>query len=129
MAALDIALDIWRDVDMRTLRAKSVALGELFIHLVERNCAQFGLRLAVPRDPARRGSHVSFHHSEGYAVMRALRARGVIGDFRSPDVMRFGFTPLYTSYADVFDAATHMTAVFAGRLYENDEYRAREKVT
>ena len=129
MAALDTALDIWSEVDMTALRAKAIGLTDLFINLVETNCAAHGLRLAVPRDAARRASHVSFHHPEGYAAMRAMRARGVIGDFRSPDVMRFGFTPLYTSYADVFDAAAHMAEVFETRSYEQAEFRQREKVT
>jgi kynureninase len=129
MASLDAALDIWRDVDMPALRAKSIALTELFIALVERDCAGHGLALASPRERARRGSHVSFRHPEGNAVMRALRAAGVIGDFRSPDVMRFACTPLYIGYADVFDAVQRLAAILAGRDYDQPGFRARLKVT
>ena len=89
---------------MAAIRAKSLALTDLFIQLVEARCAAHPLGLVTPREHARRGSQVSFTHPHGYAVMQALIARGVIGDYREPEIMRFGFTPLYTSYADVWDA-------------------------
>ncbi len=129
MAALEVALDIWRDVDMTAVRAKSVALTELFIALVEQDCAGFGVAVASPRDPAQRGSHVSIRHAEGYAVAQALRARGVIGDFRSPDLMRFGFTPLYLSYAEVFDAAAHLAEVLRSGAWREMKTDAPARVT
>jgi len=89
---------------MAAIRAKSLALTDLFIALVESRCAGHPLGLVTPREHARRGSQVSFTHPHGYAVMAALIARGVIGDYREPAIMRFGFTPLYTSFADVWDA-------------------------
>ena len=92
-AALEAALEAWDGVDMADVRARSIALSELFIAEVEARCPD--LVLASPRDPQRRGSQVSFRFPEGYAAMQALIARGVIGDFRAPDIMRFGFTPLY----------------------------------
>lgn len=107
-AALDGALDAFDGVDMAALRAKSVALTELFIGLVERLGEHTGLRLASPRDSARRGSHVSFAHPCGYEFVQALIERDVIGDFRAPDVMRFGFTPLYVRYVDVWDAVARI---------------------
>ncbi len=101
LSALDTALDLWADVDMHEIRAMSIALSQLFIAEVESRCAGFGLRLASPRDPQRRGSQVSFRHAEGYAVMQALISGNVIGDFRAPDIIRFGFAPLYNSADDV----------------------------
>jgi kynureninase len=104
---------------LAALRTKSIALTELFIELVESRCKGHGLSLASPRDAGIRGSQVCFaHDSGGYAMVQALIARGVIGDFRAPDVLRFGFTPLYTSYADVWDAVEHFVQVL-----EQDEWR------
>jgi kynureninase len=102
-------------------------LTELFIELVERDCP--GLTLASPRDPANRGSQVSFHFAEGYAAMQALIARGVIGDFRAPDVMRFGFTPLYIDEEDVRGAVRILTDVVRNDLWDRPEYKTRARVT
>lgn len=129
MAALDAALDVWDGVEMAEVRAKSVALSELFIEEVERLTSGHGLRLISPRDPAARGSQVSFANPEGYAAMQALIAEGVIGDFRAPDVMRFGFTPLYLSYAEVAEAARTLARVFDDRLWDKPEFRRRSAVT
>ena len=129
MLALDAALDLWQGVDMAAVRRKSVALTELFIARVERDCAGLGLRLASPREAAMRGSQVSFRHDQGYAVMQALIARGVIGDFRSPDLMRFGFAPLYIGYQDVFDAAAALAQVLQSRAFEDPRFQTRAAVT
>ena len=129
LAALDAALDVWEGVDMIDLRAKSVALCDLFIEEVERLIPGHGLTLISPRDGAERGSQVSFSHPEGYAVMQALIADGVIGDFRAPDVMRFGFTPLYLSHADVAEAAKRLARVFDERLWDRPEFKKRSAVT
>ena len=128
-AALEAALDMWLTVDMDALRAASVVLTERFIAEVEAQCAGFDLTLATPRDAEIRGSQVSFRHVEGYAIMQALIARGVIGDFRAPDILRFGFTPLYVTEDDVVDAAAHLREVMKLREYERAEFRARGKVT
>ena len=111
LAALEAALEIWRDVDIAEVRAKSVALGELLIALVESRCT--GFDLASPRDSAVRGSQVSFRHGDAAALVEALAGRGVIADFRPPDVMRFGLAPLYLRYVDVWDAAAHLAAAAA----------------
>ena len=95
----------------------------------ERRCAGHGLKLISPRDPTRRGSQVSFSHPEGYAVMQALIGEGVIGDFRAPDVMRFGFAPLYLSHADVAQAAETLSYVLERRLWDRPEHRERSAVT
>ena len=128
-AALEAALDMWLTVDMHALRAASVVLTERFIAEVESQCAGFDLTLATPRDADIRGSQVSFRHVEGYAIMQALIARGVIGDFRAPDILRFGFTPLYVAEDDVIGAAAHLRDVMKLREYERPEFRSRGKVT
>jgi kynureninase len=127
MAALDAALDIWDTVDMADLRARSIELSEAFIAGVEAACP--GLALASPRDPARRGSQVSFRHPEGYAVMQALIARGVVGDFRAPDILRFGFTPLYVGMDEVTGAVAHLAEVLRTAAWDRPEFRARARVT
>ncbi|MBX3578751.1 MAG: kynureninase [Rhizobiaceae bacterium] len=127
MAALDAALDAWNSIDMADVRSASIALSELFIAEVERSCP--GLVLASPRDPKHRGSQVSFRHAHGYAVMQALIARGVIGDFRAPDIMRFGFTPLYLRGEDVRQAAATLADILAGASWDRPEFHARAAVT
>jgi kynureninase len=104
LALVECGLDVFAQTSMQALREKSLALTDLFIDLVESRCAGHPLGLVTPREHARRGSQVSFTHPHGYAVMAALIARGVIGDYREPQIMRFGFTPLYTRFADVWDA-------------------------
>lgn len=129
MIALDSALDVWEGVDMRQVRDKSVRLAELFISEVEGRCGSYGLKLASPRQAERRGSQVSFHCEEGYAVMQALIAEGVIGDFRAPDIIRFGLTPLYIGYADVWDAAGILENVLAQKLWDQPQFKKRAQVT
>ncbi len=127
LTALEAALDVWDGVDMHDLRRASIALSETFIREVTARCPD--LALASPRDPAARGSQVSFHFDHGYAAMQALIARDVIGDFRAPDIMRFGFTPLYVSQEDVRAAAGLIEEVIKDRLWDRPEYMARQKVT
>ena len=134
MAVLECGLDTVLAAEplggMQALRAKSVALTELFIALVEARCAGHGLTLASPRDAAQRGSQVSFAHpSDGYAVMQALIARGVIGDFRAPDILRFGFTPLYVRFVDVWDAVEHMVQVLQTGEWQQARFQVRSAVT
>ena len=127
LAALEAALDVWDSVDMNDLRARSLHLGDLFIQGVEAACPD--LALATPRAHDQRGSQVSFRHPEGYAIMQALIARGVIGDFRAPDILRFGFTPLYIGPSDVQAAVDILSDIMANRLWDRPEYKARAKVT
>jgi kynureninase len=129
MSALDAALDLFGAVDMAALRQKSVALCEFFLARVEATSGALGVTLASPRDAARRGSQVSFAHPHAYAVMQALIARGVIGDFRAPDILRFGFTPLYTRFVDAFDAARELQAVLAGEEWKRPEFNVQRAVT
>ncbi|WP_375397148.1 kynureninase [uncultured Sphingomonas sp.] len=127
LAVLDAALDAWDGVDMTDLRTASIGLSERFIAEVAARCPD--LILASPRDPAARGSQVSFRHPQAYAIMQAMIARGVIGDFRAPDLIRFGFAPLYLSEDQIVAAAAILDAVMAGRLYDDPGYRQRARVT
>ena len=127
MAALDAALDVWDGVDMRDVRKASIALADLFIREVEARCPE--LTLASPRDGNRRGSQVSFRHADGYAIMQALIARGVIGDFRAPDAIRFGFTPLYIGEAEVRTAVEVLADIVTNRRWDTAEYRRKALVT
>ncbi len=127
MAALEAALDIWDEVDMAALRRASLALSDRFIDAALAACPD--LELATPRDHARRGSQVSFRHPEGYAVMQALIAEGVVGDFRAPDILRFGITPLYTTAADIDRAVAVLERVLRDGSWDRPEYRRRAAVT
>jgi kynureninase len=129
LAAMEASLDIWSQVDLPMVWAKSAAMSELFIRIVERRLSNSLVRLASPRDATRRGSHLGFHHPQGYAVIQAMIDRGVIGDFREPDLMRFGFAPLYTSFADVRRAATTLAEVVETRAWDQSRYRCRAAVT
>lgn len=127
MAALEVAMEVWDGIDMHDLRAASVTLQEQFIAEVEASVPQ--LSLASPRDSAVRGSQVSFQFEHGYAAMQALIDRDVIGDFRAPDIMRFGFTPLYLDAGDVSRAVAVLKDVMDNDLWDNDAYKSRARVT
>ncbi|WP_375394323.1 kynureninase [uncultured Sphingomonas sp.] len=127
LAALDAALDIWDAVDMADVRAASLTLSARFIAGIEARCPD--LALASPRDGAMRGSQVSFRHGEGYAIMQALIARGLIGDFRAPDILRFGITPLYIGEAEIDAAIDIIASVTDGRSWDDPAYRRRGAVT
>ena len=128
LAALFVGLSTFDDIAMSDLQAKSRQLSQLFIHEVEASCGG-EVTLASPRDAASRGSHVVFAHPNGYAVMQALIARGVIGDFRSPDLMRFGFAPLYNSFAEIVAAAQILADILATREWDQPRFHERAKVT
>ncbi len=129
MAMIECGLDIFAQTDMAALRRKSLALTDLFIALVEERCGTHPLTLVTPRDHALRGSHVSYEHPDGYAVTQALIARGVIGDYREPHVARFGFTPLYTSFTDVWDAVEILRDVLDTETWRQPQFKARGLVT
>ncbi len=129
LTALECGVDIMLRADMRDIRRKSVALSALFIEQMESRCGEFGFALISPRDSDVRGSQVAFAHPEGYAIMQALKARGVIGDFRAPDVMRFGLTPLYQRYSDVTDTVEHLRQICDHREWDRAEYRIPAAVT
>ncbi len=127
LAALEAALDIWDMVDIHDLRRASLALTDQFIHGVEAACP--GLTLVTPRDHGQRGSQVSFRHPDGHAIMQALIAQGVIGDFRAPDILRFGFTPLFIDAQDVDGAIAILKKTMAENIWDQPQYKQRGKVT
>ncbi len=127
MTALEHALSVWDGIDMQALRGASIRLSELFIKQVEAQCPD--LTLVSPRNAAMRGSQVSFAFTEGYAAMQALIAHHVIGDFRAPNIMRFGFTPLYLDEDDVLKAVDILAKVMRDRLWDTPEFRKRNAVT
>lgn len=118
LALVECGLDVFLQTDMQAIRSKSLALTDLFIALVEARCSAHPLGLVTPRVHAQRGSHVSFTHPHGYAVVQALIARGIIGDYREPEIMRFGFTPLYTRFVDVWDAVDALAQILDQQTYE-----------
>jgi kynureninase len=127
LAALDAALDVWDGVAIADLRARSLELTDAFIEGVEAACPD--LALATPREHELRGSQVSFRHPEGYAIMQALIARGVIGDFRAPDILRFGLTPLFIGREELEKAVAVLAGVMETRAWDRAEYRKRARVT
>lgn len=127
LVALDAALEVFDEVDLDLIRAKSVSLTETFIALVDQS--GLPLELVSPRNASDRGSQVCLRHPDGYAIVQGLIDRGVIGDFRSPDVLRFGFAPLYISHVDVFEAVRQLTEVMESGAYRHPKYAARNKVT
>ncbi len=129
LAAMEAGLDIWNQVDLHSVREKSIAMSELFVRIVAQRSTDPQLKLASPSDPKRRGGHLAFQHPQGYAVMQALIDRGVIGDFRDPDLMRFGFAPLYLRFADVWTAANALVEVVETNAWDHPRFRERAAVT
>jgi kynureninase len=129
MAAFERALDAFEGVSMAEVERKGRALGDLMIALYDERLEALGCGLATLRDARRRGNHVSLTHAQGYAVMQALIRRGVIGDFRAPDVMRFGFGPLYVRFVDVYDATIAIADILESGAYKDERLSQRQAVT
>ena len=130
MVALEAALDLWDGIDIRQIHAKARQLTGYFIDLVEARCGGHDLALISPRDAALRGAQVAFTHATGgHAIIAALIAEGVIGDFRAPDVLRFGFAPLYTRFVDVWHAVDRLAGILDQRRWDRPEFHLRRKVT
>ncbi|MBU3994169.1 MAG: kynureninase [Actinobacteria bacterium] len=129
LATAEVGIDIALRVDELAVREKSLAQTSLFMRLVETRLAHHPLTLITPTDPARRGSHVSYRHPEGFAVMKALIAEGVIGDYREPEVLRFGIAPLYVGYADIWDAVETLRLVLDEERWRAPEFQVRGAVT
>ena len=126
-AALEAALAVWQGVDLNDLRRASQALMDQYITGIEATCPE--LILATPRAHEARGSQVSFRHPQAYAIMQAMIARGVVGDFRAPDVIRCGFTPLFIDASDVARAVEVVAQIMQQRLWDNPAYQTRAQVT
>ena len=127
MAILEKALDIFRDLDFYKLREESIKLSDLFINMVEQTCSD--LQLESPIKPSERGSQVSFSHPSGYAIMQALIDRNIVGDFRAPDIIRFGITPLYINEKDIIRTVKVLEDILSKRLWDTPAYLNKKKVT
>jgi len=126
-AALEVALNLMLSVDMHLVRVKSQLMGNLFIQLIQQRCPQF--EVESPTDDEQRGSHVSLAHTQGYAIMQALIARNIIGDFRAPKTLRFGFTPLYLRYVDLWDTVEALEDIMLQESWNQPEFLHRQAVT
>lgn len=129
LAALDASLEVFDGLAMEQLRDKSIALSELFLQLIEQAEELASLRCISPRDPHKRGSQLSFAHPDAFAICQALIANGVIADFRAPDLLRFGFTPLYQRYADIWVVVEKLKEIMTSGSYHQPEFQRRGKVT
>ena len=127
MSILEKALDIWNNIEMSDLREKTIELSEIFICEMEKKCPQ--IKLASPRNSELRGSQVSFFFDDGYAVIQALIDEGVIGDFRAPNIMRFGITPLYINEDDILNAVTCLERILRQELWKKDKFTKKKAVT
>ena len=128
-AALECGVDVLLETDLLALREKSLALGDLFLDLVEQECGQFNFQLATPRAPHKRGSQLAFHHPHAYPIMQALIERGVIGDFRKPDFLRFGIAPLYLRYVDMWNAVAILKDIMQCAIWREVRFQQRRAVT
>jgi len=129
LTALKCGIESVARAGIEPLRQKSIRLTDVFIQLVEQECAGQGLVLASPGEAARRGSHVSYRHPEGHAIVQALVGHRVIGDFRAPDTLRFGFAPAYVRFVDVWEAVAALRAVMESREWDRPEHRQPAVVT
>ena len=129
LTAVDAALDLFDGVDLATIREKSKRLGDFFLDVVSQECAGHGLVPACPTDAERRGSHVALRHAKGYRIVQALIARGVVPDFRAPDVLRFGLAPLYLRFTDVWHAVAALRDVLESRSWDDPRFERQDIVT
>ena len=129
LSALEVGVEIMTRANIYKIREKSKKMGDLFIALTEQKCAKYGFGIASPRKADARGSQVSLTNPNGFAIMQVLIERGVIGDFRAPDILRFGFTPLYLRYVDVWDAVDILADIMANEIWQDPKYQVRAAVT
>ncbi|MBT7582206.1 MAG: hypothetical protein HN572_04545 [Kordiimonadaceae bacterium] len=129
LAMSEVGLDIFMRADMGEIRKKSLKLCDLFIQLLDERLGGYGFSLATPKEHDRRGSQVSIYSDKGFAIMQALIAADVVGDFRAPDIMRFGFTPLYVSYVNVWDAVERLKNIMETNAWDKPEFKKVGAVT
>lgn len=129
MSTLDAALDVWQDVDILEIRQKSIALCDVFIRTVQMHDCLHELQLCSPNEANQRGSQLAFSHDNAFAICQALIEKGVIADFRAPNILRFGFTPLYTSFEDIWQAVNTLVDVVENELYKEPRFNLALKVT
>ena len=129
LVALDVGVALVERAGIAAIRAKSISMVDTLMRLVEQECAQFGFTVITPRDAQDRGSQLALRHPDGYPIMQALIDRGVIGDFRAPDVLRFGLAPLYLRYVDLWNAVAVLREVMQTRAWDRQAYHRRRRVT
>ncbi|MBI1733507.1 MAG: kynureninase [Gammaproteobacteria bacterium] len=129
LSSVDASLEVFDGIDMTVVREKSVRMSGLLMELIEHECGEFGMEIATPTDPAQRGSHVAVRHPEACTIMQALIAENIIGDFRTPDLMRFAIAPLYLRYADLLELVAALRKTVETRPWESDVFRRRATVT
>jgi kynureninase len=129
LAALEAGVDVMLEASIDALREKSLKQAEVFAALMGQEAPAFGFEAASPADPAQRGSQLCYSHEHGWPIMRALIARGVIGDYRAPGILRFGFTPLYLGFAELWDAVAILREIMTRRAWDTPEHHARQRVT
>ncbi len=129
LAVSEIGIDITARANMNKLRSKSLKLGQVFMQLIEQELGDYGFNIITPKEDARRGSQVAMSHENGYAIVQALIAEGVMGDFRAPDTLRFGLTPLYIRYIDVWDAVSRLKKIMNNETYKLAEFNKKHAVT
>jgi kynureninase len=129
MSVLDAALDVWQDVSMLQVRKKSEALADVFLELIKMNPCLHNLILCSPDVCKQRGSQLAFSHDDAFAICQALIEKGVIADFRAPNILRFGFTPLYTSFEDVWLAVATLADIVESEIYKEQRFNITLKVT
>ena len=129
LVALDVGVALAERAGIDAIRAKSIAMVTTLMRLVEQECAEFGFAAITPHDARHRGSHLALRHADGYPIMQALIDRGVIGDFRAPDVLRFGLAPLYLRYVDLWNAVAVLREVMQTRAWDRPDYHRRRRVT
>jgi len=129
LAALEVGVDLMLEASLDEVRTKSLRQADIFVTLMEQEFAGHGFRRVTPEDPAQRGSQMCFAHEQGWPIVQCLTAHNVIGDFRAPDIVRFGFTPLYLGYTELWDAVAILRRIMDARLWDAPEFHRRAKVT
>ena len=129
LSALDASISLYEGLDIEAVRAKSISLSEFFIHELERRCGRHGFAIVSPRDPQKRGSHVAVAHEHAYGIVQALIERGIVGDFRTPNLMRFAFAPLYQRHADIDKCVAALEEVMERRAWDDARFRSRASIT
>lgn len=129
MAALESGVDVFQKTTIQDLRKKAIQLSELFIQLMDQECREYGFQLASPENASQRGGHVSYRHPEGHAIYQAIKRKGIISDFRTPDILRFGITPMYLRYRDIYNAVMRIKEVMATKAWDKAAYKIRATIT
>lgn len=129
MTALESGVDLMLEADLQQLRQKAIQLSRLFMNLMQQECGDYGFQLVSPEEDEKRGGHVSYFHTEGHGIYQAVKKRGIISDYRTPGVLRFGITPLYLRFEDIYAAVQSIKTVMQHREWDREEYRVRSTIT